>query len=79
MYYSYIDKNMFSLNRNISILGAELDISEETPTTQEIRASLSTLRNGKAPGADQITAEMLKADLDQNSKDGVQGMDKGFI
>ena len=39
----------------------------ETLTIQEIVSALKALRNGKAPGADQITAEMLKADLEQTS------------
>ena len=47
----------------------ELEISVETPTIQEIKAALRMLRNGKAPGEYQITAEMLKADLDQTSKE----------
>ena len=40
----------------------ELDISTEPPTLQEIKTALKTLINGKAPGADQITAEMFRAD-----------------
>ena len=45
----------------------ELNISAETPNIQEIKTALKTLRNGKAPGADQISAEMLKADLEHTS------------
>jgi hypothetical protein len=45
----------------------ELDISVEAPTLQEILTALKALRNGKAPGADQISAEMLKADPEQTS------------
>ena len=37
----------------------ELEISVETPTIQEIRAALRMLRNRKAPGEDQITAERM--------------------
>ncbi|MGA9042428.1 MAG: reverse transcriptase family protein, partial [Terriglobales bacterium] len=33
----------------------------EPPTIQEFNAALSSLKNGKAPGADLITAEMLRA------------------
>ena len=47
----------------------ELDIHTEAPTIQEIQKALKTLRNGKAPGIDQITAEMLKADIEQTSNE----------
>ena len=47
----------------------ELDISEEPPSIEEIKKALRTLRNGKAPGADQITPEMLKADPEETSKE----------
>lgn len=46
----------------------KLDISVETPSTQEERVALTVLRKRKAPGADQITAEMLKSDLVQTSQ-----------
>nr|KAG5709173.1 hypothetical protein BaRGS_028629 [Batillaria attramentaria] len=48
--------------------GEEIGISVEAPTKQEIQAALKALKNGKAPGADQITAEMLKADPEQTSQ-----------
>ena len=41
----------------------------EAPTIQEIKRAVKDLRNGKASGADQITAEMLKADIEQTSKE----------
>jgi hypothetical protein len=47
--------------------GQELDISAEAPDVEEIRAALKTLRNGGAPDADQISAEMLKADIERTS------------
>jgi hypothetical protein len=47
--------------------GQELDISVEAPDVEEIRAAMKTLRNGGAPGADQISAEMLKADIERTS------------
>ncbi|KAI4901974.1 hypothetical protein NFI96_006075 [Prochilodus magdalenae] len=47
----------------------ELDIQVEAPTIQEIKRAVKDLRNGKASGADQITAEMLKADTEQTSKE----------
>ena len=40
----------------------ELDISTKPPTLQEIKTAQKTLNNGKAPGADQITVEMLRED-----------------
>ena len=53
----------------------ELDIAVEEPTILEIKTALRTLRNGKAPGADQITAEMLKADPQQTSQELKQTFD----
>ena len=47
----------------------ELDISAEEPTLEEIRAALGALHNGKAPGLDQITAEMLKADQETTTRE----------
>ena len=41
----------------------------ETPTTQEIKTAVKALRNGKALRADQISAEMLKADFEQTSQE----------
>ena len=45
----------------------KLDISEEAPSIEEIMKALKTIRNGKAPGADQIAPEMLKADPELTS------------
>ena len=42
----------------------ELDINTEPPTEEEIRKVVQALKNGKAPGSDQITAELLKADTE---------------
>ena len=36
----------------------ELDIDMEPPTEEEIRKAVQALKNGKAPGIDQITAEL---------------------
>ena len=42
----------------------ELDIDMEPPTEEEIKKAVQALKNGKAPGIDQITAELLKADTE---------------
>ena len=42
----------------------ELDIDTEPPKEEEIKRVVQTLKNGKAPGVDQITAELLKADTE---------------
>ena len=47
----------------------ELDISTEPPSIQEIKNAVKALKNDKAPGVDQITAEMLKADIEQTSSE----------
>ena len=40
----------------------EIDTSE--PSRGEVRKAIGHLKNGKAPGIDNIQAEMLKADVD---------------
>ncbi|PVD29435.1 hypothetical protein C0Q70_08686 [Pomacea canaliculata] len=40
----------------------DLDICTDPPSLEEVTA-IKTMKRGKAPGADGITAEMLKADL----------------
>ena len=42
----------------------ELDIDTEPPTEEEIKRAVQTLKIGKAPGIDQIIAELLKADTE---------------
>lgn len=49
--------------------GEELDISFEASATEEIKVALRALKNGKASGADRITAEMLKADTEKTSQE----------
>ncbi|CAG4943626.1 unnamed protein product [Colias eurytheme] len=41
-----------------------LDISASPPTEEEVENAIHSLKNGKAPGADLIAAEMLKADIE---------------
>ena len=42
----------------------ERDIDTEPPIEKEIKRVVQTLKNGKAPGIDQITAELLKVDTE---------------
>jgi hypothetical protein len=41
-----------------------LDIDITPPTKQEVKHILKCLKNGKSPGIDYITTELLKADID---------------
>ena len=43
---------------------SDLPINWEKPSRDEIRKAIMKLKNGKAAGADNIPAEVLKADLD---------------
>ena len=45
----------------------ELDIDLYAPTKLEIQRALKSLRNRKAPGIDQLNAELFKADVKQTS------------
>ena len=40
----------------------EVDINTGPPTMDEVKKAISALKNGKAAGVDQITAEMLKVE-----------------
>ena len=42
----------------------ELDIDTEPPTEEEIKRVVQTIKNGKASGINDITAELLKADTE---------------
>lgn len=42
----------------------ELDIDTEPPTEEEIKRVVQTIKNGKASGINEITAEVLKADTE---------------
>ncbi|CAG4967151.1 unnamed protein product [Colias eurytheme] len=41
-----------------------LDIDTSTPSSDEVRKAILSLKNNKAPGIDLLTAEMLKADIE---------------
>ena len=40
------------------------EITTKQPTLGEVKAAIGRLKNGKSPGIDSITAELLKADAD---------------
>lgn len=40
----------------------DLDISTEPPTKEEIVTAIRSLKSGKAPGQDELNAELFKAD-----------------
>ena len=42
---------------------ADLDICTDPPSLEEVTAAIKAMKKGKAPGADGVTAEMLKADV----------------
>ncbi|PVD27010.1 hypothetical protein C0Q70_12160 [Pomacea canaliculata] len=45
----------------------DLDICTDPPSLEEVTAAIKKMKSGKAPGADGITAEMLKADVNDRS------------
>lgn len=52
---------------NIEQFGEELDIDIEEVSREEIRKAILKLKNGKSPGLDAITAEMIKADMETST------------
>ena len=44
--------------------GEDLEINSDPPTEREVRNAIQNLKLNKSPGGDQITAEMLLADID---------------
>ena len=46
-----------------------LDINLRPPTNEEIVAAIRKIKSGKAPGADGLNAEMLKADIQTSAKE----------
>lgn len=53
---------------NIQHAENDLDISIEPPTKEEIVSAIKSQKNGKAPGQDNLNAELFKADPDLASK-----------
>ena len=47
---------------NIQEAATDLDISTDIPTRREIIQAINSLKNGKAPGHDNLNAELFKAD-----------------
>ena len=47
---------------NIQGAVTDLDISTDVPTRREIIQAINTLKNGKAPGHNNLNAELFKAD-----------------
>ena len=39
----------------------DLRVNTDPPSTEEVRKAIRTMKSGKAPGADCVSAEMLKA------------------
>ena len=46
----------------------DVDINTDPPSLEEVKAAIKSMKNGKAPGADGVTAEMLKIDEDETPK-----------
>ena len=47
----------------IQLADTDLDICTDPPSLEEVTAAIKAMKSGKAPGADGVTAEMLKADV----------------
>ena len=48
---------------DIQPVDTDLDICTDPPSLEEVTAAIKAMKSGKAPGADGVTAEMLKADV----------------
>jgi hypothetical protein len=58
--------SLMKMNEDIDIGNTieELKIDTKPISKQEIRKAIKNIKNGKAPGPDNITAELLKADTE---------------
>ncbi|PVD20863.1 hypothetical protein C0Q70_19025 [Pomacea canaliculata] len=52
-----------SVDSYIQPAAIDLDICTDSPSLEDVTAEIKAMKSGKAPGADEITAEMLKADM----------------
>ena len=41
---------------------AEVDVNTDPPTLEEVKMAIKVMKNGKAPGSNGVTAEMLKVE-----------------
>ena len=48
------------LDLELNIEGSDEDENSEMPTYEEIEESIKKLKNGRAPGEDNVTPEMIK-------------------
>ena len=40
----------------------DMDVTTDQPTLEEVKMAIKMMKNGKAPGSDGVTAEMLKVE-----------------
>ena len=56
-----VDQTLINQIRPAYIPTQEVRRQEEVPTIEEVQRALNQMKNGKAPGNDQVTADLLKA------------------
>ena len=49
---------------NIQEASIDLDVNTDVPTRREVIQAINSLKNGKAPGNDNLNAELFKADTE---------------
>ena len=62
MFERRLNRDNLSVEQEISPVGEVLDIDTGKPTLEGVTKAIRMLTNGKAPGWDQVHAEMLKAE-----------------